>query len=288
MRTPTRRAEPSWTEFLRPGARDSRVRPLSPRPHHRATGSTLSSSSSTPPRRVHILGITVHPTGAWATSRRETVTGPRRVRRRFRFMIRDREPSSPPRSTRCSPPSMSARSGRPCERHGQRDREHFVGSIRRELLDRILINQRHAATVPGEYQHHYNSHRPHRALRQTAPPRPLRQGTTSETNTVQRRDRLGGLLHEYRAGRMTCGISGTHSLDDPSDPAPPGSHRHRCGRPPPVGGSSCAPRPPACWPSTKSRTSEGDAAEPVPLRFEGPPTGKDERQRLGSLSADRA
>ena len=35
-------------------------------------------------------------------------------------------------------------------------------------------------------------------------------------------------------------------------------------------------------------TSEGDAAEPVPLRFEGPPTGMDERQRLGSLSADRA
>jgi putative transposase len=77
--------------------------------------------------------------------------------------------------------------------------ERFVGSLRRELLDRILItNQRHAATVLGEYAHHYNSHRPHRTLGQAAPLRPLPQPTTSDTSTVQRRDRLGGLLHEYQ------------------------------------------------------------------------------------------
>ena len=77
--------------------------------------------------------------------------------------------------------------------------ERFVGSIRRELLDRtLIINQRHAAAALGEYQHHYNNRRPHRALGQAAPLRPLPQRTTSETNTVQRRDRLGGLLHEYQ------------------------------------------------------------------------------------------
>jgi hypothetical protein len=52
--------------------------------------------------------------------------------------------------------------------------------------------------VLDEYQHHYNSHRPHRNLGQAAPLRPLPQPTTSETNTVRRRDRLGGLLHEYQ------------------------------------------------------------------------------------------
>ncbi len=68
--------------------------------------------------------------------------------------------------------------------------ERFVGSIRRELLDRILIiNQRHAATVLGEYEHHYNSHRPHRALGQAAPLRPLPRRTTSATTGVRRRDR---------------------------------------------------------------------------------------------------
>ena len=78
--------------------------------------------------------------------------------------------------------------------------ERFVGSARRELLDRtLIISPRHAATVLGEYQHHhYNAHRPHRALGQAAPLRPLPQRTPSETNTVQRRDRLGGLLHEYQ------------------------------------------------------------------------------------------
>ena len=76
--------------------------------------------------------------------------------------------------------------------------ERFVGSVRRELLDRILItNQRHAAAVLTEYAEH-NKHRPHRTLGQAAPLRPLPQQTTSETNTVRRRDLLGGLLHEYQ------------------------------------------------------------------------------------------
>jgi transposase InsO family protein len=77
--------------------------------------------------------------------------------------------------------------------------ERFVGSIRRELLDRtLIINPRHAAAALTEYAEHYNSHRPHRALGQAAPLRPLPQPTTNDPNTVQRRDRLGGLFHEYQ------------------------------------------------------------------------------------------
>ena len=45
---------------------------------------------------------------------------------------------------------------------------------------------------------HYNDHRPHRTLGQAAPLRPLPQPTTTEINNVRRRDRLGGLLHEYQ------------------------------------------------------------------------------------------
>jgi putative transposase len=77
--------------------------------------------------------------------------------------------------------------------------ERFVGSIRRELLDHILItNQRHAAAVLRQYEQHYNSHRPHRALGQAAPLRPLPHPTTAEIHHVRRHDRLGGLLHEYQ------------------------------------------------------------------------------------------
>jgi putative transposase len=77
--------------------------------------------------------------------------------------------------------------------------ERFVGSIRRELLDHILIiNQRHAAMALREYELYYNNHRPHRALGQAAPLRPLPHRTTTEINNVRRRDRLDGLIHEYQ------------------------------------------------------------------------------------------
>ena len=77
--------------------------------------------------------------------------------------------------------------------------ERFVGSVRRELLDRtLIINQRHAAAVLRQYEHHYNVHRPHRTLGHAAPLRPLPHHTITEFHNVQRRDRLGGLLREYQ------------------------------------------------------------------------------------------
>ena len=57
--------------------------------------------------------------------------------------------------------------------------ERWIGSCRRELLDRILIwNQRHLMTVLREYEASYNTHRPHRTLNQAAPLRPLPDGIT--------------------------------------------------------------------------------------------------------------
>ena len=52
--------------------------------------------------------------------------------------------------------------------------ERWIGSCRRELLDRTLIwNQRHLMIVLREYEDFYNTHRPHRTLNQAAPLRPL-------------------------------------------------------------------------------------------------------------------
>jgi putative transposase len=77
--------------------------------------------------------------------------------------------------------------------------ERFVGSIRRELLDRILImNQRHAAAALSGYQDHYNHHRPHCALRHAAPLRALPEHHQADTTRVRRLDRLGGLIHQYQ------------------------------------------------------------------------------------------
>ncbi|MGH3402938.1 MAG: integrase core domain-containing protein [Streptosporangiaceae bacterium] len=78
--------------------------------------------------------------------------------------------------------------------------ERWIGSCRRELLDRTLVrNQRHLMTVLREYEDFYNAHRPHRALKQAAPLRPLPEGVADlDQLRVQRRDRADGIIHEYR------------------------------------------------------------------------------------------
>jgi len=78
--------------------------------------------------------------------------------------------------------------------------ERFVRTIRSECLDRLLIaNRRHLEHVLSVFIDHYNRHRAHRSLNLT-PPGGLSL-ITSHTNSqklrVVRRDRLGGLLHEY-------------------------------------------------------------------------------------------
>jgi putative transposase len=151
-------------------------------------------------RRVHILGVTAHPTGAWLTQQaRNFLMDLDNAGRRLRFLIRDcdtkfiaafdavftaidvriiRTPVRAPRAKAIA--------------------ERFVGSVRRELLDRILIiNRWQAATALRQYEHHFNHHRPHRTLDQAAPLRPLPHRTT-EIHNVQRRNRIGRLIHEYQ------------------------------------------------------------------------------------------
>jgi putative transposase len=77
--------------------------------------------------------------------------------------------------------------------------ERWVGSCRRELLDRTLIwNQRRLMSVLREYEDFCNTHRPHRTLNQAAPLRPLPDAITDLDHFRGRRDRAGGVIHEYR------------------------------------------------------------------------------------------
>jgi transposase InsO family protein len=77
--------------------------------------------------------------------------------------------------------------------------ERWFGSLRRECLDRLLIvDRRHLERVLQVYVEHYNTHRPHRSLEQRAPTRAVPHGSGAlDLSAVRRRDRLGGLLHEY-------------------------------------------------------------------------------------------
>ena len=75
--------------------------------------------------------------------------------------------------------------------------ERFVGTLRRECLDHILIlGERHLRKVLAEFAGHYNGHRPHQSLQQEPPQRPGR--AVDITARIERRQVLSGLINEYR------------------------------------------------------------------------------------------
>ncbi len=83
--------------------------------------------------------------------------------------------------------------------------ERWVGTVRRECLDRVLIvGRHHLHHVIAMYVAPYNEHRPHRALEQL-PPLEAQQSSDElpiadviDLDHVRRRDLLGGLIHEYQ------------------------------------------------------------------------------------------
>jgi putative transposase len=80
--------------------------------------------------------------------------------------------------------------------------ERWVRTCHRELLDRTLIwNQPHLLHALREYEAFYNAHRPHQGIANTRPLAPLPEPITKVDQLarlrIRRRDRLGGILHEY-------------------------------------------------------------------------------------------
>jgi transposase InsO family protein len=75
--------------------------------------------------------------------------------------------------------------------------ERFVGTVRREVTDRLLIiGERHLRTVLAQYVTHYNTRRPHRALH-LKPPRSDRPNPHEGPTQIRRQPILGGLINEY-------------------------------------------------------------------------------------------
>ena len=150
-------------------------------------------------RRLHLAGVTAHPTGAWVAQKARNLAMDMDDRLdTLRFLIRDRDPlfttafgevfkaedlriiTTLPRT-----PRMNAI----CER--------VIGTLRRELLDRTLIfGERHLALVLREYVTHYNGHRPHQSRQQ----RPPDTGTqpvqdVADLRSVRRKPVVAGLIN---------------------------------------------------------------------------------------------
>jgi putative transposase len=164
-------------------------------------------------RRVHLADITARPDGAWTTQAARNVLmdlGQRAAS--VKFLIRDRAGqftssfdavftaegirilASPPQAPRASAI---------CER--------IIGTLRRELLDRLLIvNEQHLRGVLTEYQQHSNAARPHRSLGQltpaqagTRPPEPI----DLADHRVRRKQVLSGLTHEYYVAALPHAVT---------------------------------------------------------------------------------
>ena len=152
-------------------------------------------------RRVHLAGVTANPTGAWVTQQARNLI--------IRFAERGLQPTTLIRDrdskyTHAFDEVFRSEGIRVIRTPVQAPRanayaERWVRTLRRECLDSVLIlGRRHLERVVSEYTRHYNGHRPHRGLRQRAPTRePAPLLDLQRLPQIERRNRLGGLLHEY-------------------------------------------------------------------------------------------
>jgi putative transposase len=153
-------------------------------------------------RRVHLAGCTSHPDDEWVTQQAQQVTWTFGERTDpVRFLIRDHD-----RTCSGSFDAVFEAQGIRIVRtpiqvpDANGIAERFVRTVRSECLDGLLIvTTRHLERALTGCLDHDNGHRPHRRL-ELAPPngRPaIEHWTDTQATAVKRRDRLGGLLHEY-------------------------------------------------------------------------------------------
>jgi putative transposase len=152
-------------------------------------------------RRVHLAGVTAHPDGAWVVQQaRNLLTTLSEQNGSLRYLIRDRDSKFSAAFDEVFRSAGIAIIRTPIGApKAKAQAERWVGSVRRECLDWLLIvGRKHLRRVLHVYTTHYNEHRPHRALEQQPPlPKPCPIRRQRDAPGVRRRDRLGGLLHEY-------------------------------------------------------------------------------------------
>ncbi len=198
--TPTpRRASPSWEQFLRAQAHGLLACDFFHVDTVLLRRLYVFFVMELDTRRVHILGITRHPSGPWvAQQARNLIMDLGERAAGFKFLIRDRDA----KFTAAFDSVFTDIGARVIKMPVRAPRanafaERFVGTVRRECLDHLLIvGERHLRGVRTDWQADYNDHRPHQGRHQQAP-NDIADRTVDLTAPVQRRPVLGGLINEY-------------------------------------------------------------------------------------------
>ncbi len=153
-------------------------------------------------RRVHLAGCTSNPDGAWVTQQaRNLVMALDDRDRPLGSLLHDRDT----KFTAAFDEVFRAQSVRVIKTpirapNANAHAERWVRTVRQECLDWLLIfGERQLMRTLHTYIDHYNRQRPHRALGLAAPDPPGELIALPDITParVRRRDRLGGLLHEY-------------------------------------------------------------------------------------------
>ena len=151
-------------------------------------------------RRVHILGVSAHPTGAWtAQQARNLLMDLGEYAARFKFLIRDRDS----KFTAALDEVLAGNGMRILKTPVRSPRansfaERYAGTLRRECLDHLLIHgERHLRRILAEYVRHYNEHRPHQSREQRSPLHEPGQ-SVDITGRIRRKQVLHGLINEYQ------------------------------------------------------------------------------------------
>ena len=197
-----RRDGPGWAGFLRSQAQGILALDFFTTDLLNGTKVYVLAAIEHGTRRIRVLGAAGNPVQAWvAQQARNLLMDLEDAGAWVKFVIHDRDASF----TAGFDEVFRAGDARIIRSAVQAPRmnsimERWIGSCRRELLDRTLVwNHRHLMAVLREYEDFRSTHRPHRALKQAAPLRPLPDCVTDlDRFRIQRRDRAGGVIHEYR------------------------------------------------------------------------------------------